>query len=253
MTTVTHRQRRWIGTRESTSDPRWETYAAATGLVAAACMLASYGLLLAADTPTTGDPAVLQAFYADERNRDLLTGSWRVVCFGAAFSLWFLGTLRAVLRRAEGEHGRVAGIAYGAGVTSVTLFVIGSAVKAAIAAALNWDDTFVYDAALDVHLAGVLSAVSYGVLAPAGIFAAVLVGATAVVTLRTGVFPRWFGFAGLVAGVLLMLTPLLDLLPVLLIPFWTIAASLLAIRAVGERDRVVDVRVETAARVDRPS
>jgi hypothetical protein len=242
MTTVTHRQRHWAGTRESTSDPRWERYAAATGLAAAACMLASYLMLLAADAPSGS--AALATFYADSGNRTLLTGSWLAVCFGAAFSLWFLGTLRAVLRRAEGEQGRVAGIGYGAGVASVILFVIGSALMAAIAGAITWDDTFAYDATLDAHLVSVLSAVSYGVLAPAGIFAAVLVGATAVITLRTGIFARWFGLAGVAVAVLLLLTPMLDLLPVLLIPVWTIAASLLTIRAVTDRDRTLDLRVE---------
>jgi hypothetical protein len=247
MTTVTHRQRRRIHIRESADPAQWETYAAATGLVAATCMIAGYVLLLMADQPSSADPAVLQAFYADEGNRNLLSGSWLAVCFGAAFSVWFLGTLRTVLRRAEGEQGRVASIAYGAGVASVVLFVIGSAVKAAIAGAVTWDDTFAYDAALDAHLAGVLNSVSYGVIAPAGILAAVLVSATALVTLRSGVFPAWFGVAGLAVAVALVLTPVLDLLPVLLIPLWTIAASVLAIRAAAQRDRVVDVRVDTPA------
>jgi hypothetical protein len=253
MTTVTHRQRRRIHIRESADPAQWETYAAATGLVAAVCMIAGYAMLLAADQPSSADPAALQAFYADEGKRNLLSGSWLAVCFGAAFSVWFLGTLRAVLRRAEGEQGRVASIAYGAGVASVIMFVIGSALKAALAGAVTWDDSFAYDAALDAHLAGVLNSISYGVLAPAGILAAVLVAATALVTLRTGVFPRWFGIAGIVAAVVLVLTPVLDLLPVLLIPLWTIAASVLAIQVATGRHRIVDVRAAARTPGDRPA
>lgn len=252
MTTVVHRQRRRIHIRESADPAQWETYAAATGLVAAACMIVGYGLLLAADQPSASDAAALQAFYADDGKRNLLSASWLAVCLGAAFSVWFLGTLRTVLRRAEGEHGRVANIAFGAGVASVVLFVIGSALKAAIAGAVTWDESFAYDPALDAHLAGVLNAVSYGVITPAGILAAVLFAAVALVTLRTGVFARWFGIVGIVGAALLVLTPVLDLTPVLLVPIWTIVASLLTIRAASARVRVVDVRTEAATRADRP-
>ncbi|MDQ1709040.1 MAG: hypothetical protein QOG49_425 [Frankiaceae bacterium] len=248
MTDVTHRQhqRHWIGTAAATSDPKWERYAAGTGLIAAACMLASYLLLTAADTPRTGG-AALQAFYADAGKRNLLTWSWLMVCFGAAFSAWFLGTLRIVLRRAEGEQGRVSGIGYGAGLASVILFVAGSALMTPIASAMRFDHHFTYDPVGDAHLQSLLRYLSYALLAPAGILAAVLVGATAVVVLRTAVFARWFGITSVVVTVALLLTPFLNLLPVVLIPLWTIAASVLAMRAVSHRDRIVDVTTGPAS------
>jgi hypothetical protein len=251
MTDVTQRQRQRqrMTARLATSDPKWETYAAGTGLIAAAFMLASYLLLLAADMPTSG--AALQAFYADTDKRNLLMLSWLMVAFGAAFSAWFLGTLRAVLRRAEGSDGRVSGTAYGAGLASVVLFVIGSSLFMPIAASLRFDDDFTFNPALDVHVQSLLNSMAYGVLASAGILAAVLVGATALVAMRTAVFARWFGIFSVVVAVLLLLTPFLALLPVVLIPIWTIAASVVAIRAIGQRDRVVDVT--TAAPTLSPS
>ncbi len=238
-TTQRQRQRQRISARMATNDPTWEMYAAGTGLVAAAFMLASYLMLLAADMPTSA--ADLTAFYADEGKRNLLVSSWLMVCFGAAFSSWFLGTLRSVLRRAEGDQGRLSGTAYGAGIASVVLFVIGSSLKLPIAGSLQFDDNFAFNPALDTHVQSLLNTMSYGVLAPAGILAAILVGATALVTMRTAVFPQWFAYASVITAALLLATPFLDLLPVVLIPIWTIAASLLCIAEIRSRDRVVDV------------
>jgi hypothetical protein len=241
MTDITQRQRQRqrITARMATSDPKWETYAAGTGLIAAAFMLASYLMLIAADMPTSA--AALPDFYADEGKRNLLIASWLMVCFGAAFSVWFLGTLRSVLRRAEGDQGRVSGTAYGAGIASVVMFVIGSSLIMPIAGSLRFDNDFAFNAPLDVHVQSLLNTMSYGVLAPAGILAAVLVGGTALVTMRTAVFPQWFAIASVVTAVLLLLTPFLGLLPVVLIPLWTIAASVLCITEARNRDRVVDV------------
>jgi hypothetical protein len=115
-----------------------------------------------------------------------------------------------------------------------------------IAASMRTDNDFVFNASLDAHVQSLLNSMSYGVLAPAGILAGILVAATALVTMRTGVFPRWFGIASVVVAVLLLLTPFLALLPVVLIPLWTIAASLLAIGEVRRRDRVVDVTTPPA-------
>jgi hypothetical protein len=40
-----------------------------------------------------------------------------------AFFLWFLGSLRAVLRRAEGGVGRLSAVAYGGGLATAVLML----------------------------------------------------------------------------------------------------------------------------------
>jgi hypothetical protein len=247
MTDVTQKQqqRQWTGTATAATDPKWETYAAGTGLIAAAFMLASYLLLVAADMPSASSG--LQAFYADSGKRNLLILSWLMVCFGAAFSAWFLGTLRTLLRRAEGEDGRVSSIGYGAGLASVILFVIGSSLMTPIATSVRFDNDFSFDPAIDGHLQSLLNSLAYAVLSPAGILAAVLTGATAIVVFRTAVFARWFGIFSAAVAVVLLLTPFLNLLPVVLIPVWTIVASILAIGAIRHTGRVVDVTTPVPA------
>ena len=234
MTVTAQERKHWIGGREATDAPRWQRFAAATGLVAAGFMLASYVVLNVAGLPTV--ESKMAAWYADDGHRAQLVTAWYLVAIGAVFSLWFLGELRAVLRRAEGGDGRLATTAYGGGVVSVALFVLGSALLGPVAVAMRSSD-FAYQPAVDGHITQLLSAAAFLVLASAGILAAVLFAAVAVATLRTAVFPRWFGIAGAVGAVLLLASGL-TLLPVLLIPVWTIAASVLTIRVVSRPSRI---------------
>jgi hypothetical protein len=231
MTTATQHRTSRIGTTASTTEPKWERRAAATGVVAAACMLGSYVALNLSSAPDSA--AGQAAWYAKDGHRAALWVSWYLVALGAVFSVWFLATVRTVVRRAEGAEGRLASTAYGAGLLSVALFVVGSVAMTPVASELIGDKAFRYDPALDYHLSQLAGSVSYLTLASAGILAAGLLGAVAVATLRTGLYPRWFGIAGAVGAGLLVLTPFLGLLPVLLIPVWTIAASILTMRLVG--------------------
>ena len=234
MTTVTEDRKHWIGGREATDSPRWQRFAAGTGLVAAGFMLASYLVLNVAALPT--NEAAMEAWYAEETNRTQVITAWYLVALGAVFSLWFLGELRAVLRKAEGGDGRLAATAFGGGIVSVALFVLGSALIGPIALAIG-NGGFAYQPEVDGHLTMILSSAAFLVLASAGILAAVLFAAVAVVTLRTNVFPRWFGIAGAVGAVALLASGV-TLLPVLLIPVWTIAASVLTFRVVSRPERI---------------
>ncbi len=211
-----------------TTDPVWERRAAATGLGAAACMLGSFVALNSSSIPSS--EAKLATWFADSGHRTALVVSWLLVALGAVFSVWFLGTLRAVVQRAEGAEGRLATTAYGAGVLSVGLFVVGSALLTPIAAELSDDKAFRYDPALDHHLMQLSGAAAYALFSSAGMLAAGLFGGVGIASLRTGLFPRWFGVASAVGAVLLVATPFLGGAPVLLIPVWTIAASVLTLR-----------------------
>src|SRR6476469_7073276 len=53
---------------------------------------------------------------------------------GAAATLWFLGSLRLVLTRAEGISSRVSSVAFGAGLAWVAVSVVGQAFQLGVAA-----------------------------------------------------------------------------------------------------------------------
>lgn len=110
--------------------------------------------------------------------------------------LWFLGSVRALLRRAE-PSGRLAAVAFAGGVVLVGLMFVKNAIQLGIAAAVAWEDIVVEPGALRL-----LDAVFLGLIMHEGVAGAVLAGATSVVVLRTGVLPRWFAWAGVAVAVL---------------------------------------------------
>jgi len=123
----------------------------------------------------------ISTFLADHRTR-LLTQAF-LGGLGLTAGLWFLGSLRSVLRRAEGGTGRVAGIAYGAGITG--LVMIGVAELLAASA--------VYSAGLnDAAITSGMFRLTQVAFAFVGFPMMVVLSATGLLALRTGVLPRAF-------------------------------------------------------------
>ena len=190
--------RRPTGTRGGATWPRVEEYAPLTGIIP--ILLALAGLIVwegpAArpewDAPR---PAIL-AYFAD---RDTVVLGGFLLMLAAVCFLCFAGWLRAVLRRAESGDGALSAIAYGGGV-------------AAAAFMLAMPATNVF-AALFAGELGPRSAQTFFFfgdvfLYPAAMASSVLVGATALVALRTGVLPRWLGWLSLVLALWLLVPPL---------------------------------------------
>jgi hypothetical protein len=100
---------------------RREQVGAATGIVAVALFIV--GALLPGQFPgpqATGQQ--IATFFAENRTAIL----WQTFLLGGAviFGLWFLGSLRALLRRAEGGAGRIAGVAYAGGLLMILTTLI---------------------------------------------------------------------------------------------------------------------------------
>jgi hypothetical protein len=161
--------------------------------------LALAGAVSTGNTPDfPGTPAEWVTFFTKNHQRVIL-GSW-ISGIAMFFLFWFLGTLAAAARRAEGGDGRVSRLAYGGGVAGATLFVGGLA--------------SVFMGGLRVDNGGGISddvATVYGDLFSAlGFLAApvafaVLLGGLAVVNSRTPFLPRWLTWvSGLIALVLLI-------------------------------------------------
>jgi hypothetical protein len=197
---------------------RWERLAPLTGI--AAVILWVVGVILmngVADQPDTDAPAAdILSYFHDEGNT-ILVGAF-LFMLGALFFLWFVGTLRAALLRAEGGVGRLAETAaYGGVATAICLLLIPAAsyeaaqqdknlTEGAAQAMLQLSDAFFYVAEFA---------------------AAILLFATAVVVLRTAVLPRWLSWASLVVGVLLWFPPLGWAALLFLVPLWTITLAVI--------------------------
>jgi hypothetical protein len=144
-------------------------------------------ILIAAFVP--GDPPVatdsigdIRAFFKDER--ESLQAATFFTGLAALAFLWFLGTLRARLRAAEGPPGRLSAVAFGSGLVLIAIALVGQALFLAPTLHL---------AELDDGTVRVIFDSSTYVFALVSFPVAGLLAATAAASLRTGALPRAIG------------------------------------------------------------
>jgi hypothetical protein len=188
------------------------------------------------DAPTRTASAEEVVGYFNDRLAGFLIGNGVVAIFATFFFLWFLGVLHGMLRRAEDEGGAFSSTALAGGLMYVTLLAAGLAVEILYPATLVRFESFQQDARIG-FLSLVLSAWLY-YFCQVGM--AVLVGATSVVALGTGVLPRWLAWIGGVVALLALLQfliPPFGGLPALL---WVVVVSVLMLTGSVVLERGVD-------------
>ena len=163
---------------------RWERYGAASGIAFA--ILAVATVLLVPQSPPAADDSLgqIQGYFREHRDGLLMAGY--VTGLAIAFALWFTGSLRSHLMRAEGDTGRMASIAFGGGLVAGTIALIGTAVTSALAFSVA-QSTVPGSQAVTRALFD-LGNMAFSL---AWFPIAVFVGATAVVSARTGALPDW--------------------------------------------------------------
>lgn len=145
-------------------------------------------------------PAEKLASFLQSNASSVYAGGY-ISSLSSFFLIWFAGSVRKILTENEGGTGHLSGIAYGGGIAAavasgisfVGIFATGLRAGApagitAIGAVTMYD--------FWTQLSGQLF----------GIFMAVFISATAVIILRTGIMPAWFGWASLIVA-LGLLTP----------------------------------------------
>ncbi len=175
------------------------------------------------DTPVAGSAPQDVVDYFSDRQDGVLVFNGLLLIFAAFFFLWFLGVLQGVLRGAEGEGYGFSPVSLAGGVLFIALVLAGAAVEIVYPATLARFENFQQDAQL-----GFLSlALSGWMYRFAFVGMSVLIAATSVVTLRTGVllpgWLAWAGFAVAVVALIRFLGPLGAWLPLL----WVVAVSVL--------------------------
>lgn len=153
--------------------------------------------LLSGPWPAGGDPA-FPAFLED--NRSLILAQSMLFVLGAAASIWFLGCIRARLLRAEGAGGTLSGVAFGAGLITYAMIIIGQAAQITL--------TLPAEAPVAPEVAGVVEGLCTVITILANIPAAVMFTAVAVVTLTRRAFPPWIGWIAVLCAVTSLLSGL---------------------------------------------
>ena len=146
--------------------------------------------------------------------------------------LWFLAYLRRHLRRAEGEDGWLASVAYGGGLVFAGVMATGVGYQVAMGV--------LEDYGADAPVAKALVVLTWDHLAVAAAPVAALVGGASAVGLRFDALPRWLGWFGVPVAVVLLspafvagevgyLTGLLGFFA------WTVAASVVLLGRAGRK------------------
>ena len=202
------------------SERRWERLAPLSGIVAVVLFVVGFIVFeVVGDTPGgDGTAAEYLAYFRDEEG-SIWIGSW-IFLVGIVFFLWFLGSVRASLFRAEGRVGRVTSIAYAAGVGAALLLTaaLGAHISGAIAADEN--DTLSPQTAETLWWAG------DGFFVGATFFLGAFLAASAILALRTRVLPRWFGIVTAILA-LASLVPFVSwAVLIFAMPLWIIFVSI---------------------------
>lgn len=202
---------------------RWEQLAASSGIAFVALFIAGTALDPVVD-PGGETANVVARQILDNQERTL--GSAYAVGFAGLAFVWFAGALRAFLRRHD-TTGRLSAVAFGGG-------VIGGAVLV-ISAVLRGTALELADRARNAETTQIANLLGQSLTFIGIAFAAaLLVGATVLLSFRTGALPRWLGVLGAVGAALgLVYFWPINVLGGMLTLIWIIATSIVLMQRVG--------------------
>jgi hypothetical protein len=171
------------------SNSRWERFAPLTGVVF--FVLLAISIALSSDTPDTDDSTADTVSYWSAHDSRLIAAGI-LGTFAVIFFIWFAGSLRSVLLRAEGGDGRLSTIAFAGMLTIGISGAIGSALEFTAADTVN---------DVPATVTQTLSVLNEDFFFPflAGI--ALFMFATGICVLRHGGLPRWLAWVAIVIGV----------------------------------------------------
>lgn len=197
----------------------WDRFGPATGVLSVGLFIVTMFLYGNVDTGDTDQELV--AYFAKHSHQSRYIVAFFVFFAALALLLAFLSSLRGALIRAEGEPGRLTALAFSAGVASTILLRVANTLFALPAVAVNNESKFV----LDPNTFRLVDDLGYLVFISGVMTAFLLVLPTSVLALRTALFPRWFGWLGIVAAIVLLAA--VFFLPVFVLFGWVLVASLL--------------------------
>ncbi len=220
-------------------DARWEKWASATGIGFVAAVLAGYAI--APRPPKLSDTAATFADYFIHNQSSVLLGTMLAAGVGGVMFLWWLGSLRLFLRRRETDGGRLSAVAFGSGVVALAFLLQVLAIRGALAFGLAGT----VDPSVSKGFYGVAYTLDALNVFPIG---ALLVAAS-VSALRSGAFPKWLVWLGLLAGAARWVTGLdvvlkesvfgdegvIGLVVFVTALVWIVAASIVMVRGSGDK------------------
>ncbi|HXV34173.1 MAG TPA: hypothetical protein VD769_09195 [Gaiellaceae bacterium] len=198
---------------------RWQRWSPLAGVAFAVLFLAALGV---GGTGPGETPDEVADWYADEGNRSAAFLVFFLLAGAALAFLWFLGVLRSVLVRAEGDPARWTAVGFAAGVASATLLLASASLYVAPAATAG-DDDFPFDPSA----AETFTNAGFALLVSSTMAGALLVLATSIVAHRTGLLPGWLALGGFVVAAVLLFA--IFFLPLFVWLAWVLAVSVVLV------------------------
>jgi hypothetical protein len=182
--------------------PGWRRAAAAGGAVSVLMVIVS-GALESGLPRANASAAKIASYYASRGHWHRIEAGVIVGGLSMLFFLWFLAALHARLRAVDpGEH-RVASMALAAGVAFTAMFGVLNALRGGIGEVLAHSSPF-RGQPLDPQLVRLVAEIGVLVFAAALVVGAVLIAATSVSALRSGVPAPWLGWTGAVISLIVL-------------------------------------------------
>ncbi|MEX1046670.1 MAG: hypothetical protein WD757_04685 [Actinomycetota bacterium] len=175
------------------AERQWERVAAMSGVAFVVTVVMS--LALTGPPPTFDKPIEEIASYYDQHRSGIAYGGY-LNGLAIIFGLWFLGSLRSFLRRAEGDTGRISAVVFGAGILAGAMALAGSLFNSVVALDFSVDSSPEIVRALYS-----LSSLSFSFF---WFPITVLAAGTSVVAARSKAFPDWFVWAGVLGTALFL-------------------------------------------------
>lgn len=150
-------------------------------------------------TPEAATTGGVEAYF--DEARDFVFAHESLIVISTFGFLWFLGVLYALLRRAEGNGGALSSVALVGGVTFIALSTAGIAAEALVpTTALRFGESAPGTDFASISLSFAISLYHF-----AQVGTAVLVAATSVLALQTGVVPKWLAWLGFAVALIALL------------------------------------------------
>jgi hypothetical protein len=195
---------------------RWERFAPLTGIVAVVLWVISE--IIGQSTEILEKDTALEVLVVFKDDTNALIASGLIFALGVVFFIWFLGSLRARMWRAEGGLGRLTALAYGSGMLAALCLLFQAA--PIVQGAIDEED-------LSPGAAQSLQMISEAFFGGTEITLIPMFIAVGLLTLRTPVFPKWLGWVSLVIALVLVIIPIGWAGVVFLFPLWTIVTSVI--------------------------
>jgi len=199
---------------------QWGRWSPLAGVLAVAGIVVAFALTTS--SPSTTDPdAKIAGYFAKDAHHSRSQIGFLVAVIGVLFLLWFFSQLRARIVAAEGANPRLGALAWGGGVVSAVLWLCAFALFSGPGFAA--DDTSKFR--LDPNTFRLTSDIGYELWVAAIMVGALVVWAASAVALRSGLFPRWFAWLGIIAGIVQLFA--IVFFPVFVYWGWIVMAALL--------------------------